>query len=100
MSATYRATSPAFGNGLPPPPAVVATTAAAASFFQNQPQQQQSGGYHASPHQMLPENILEEKARKWKQLQSKRYAEKRKFGFVDSQKEDMPPGLFFNHIIV
>ena len=30
-------------------------------------------------------------ARKWQQLQSKRYAEKRKFGFVDAQKEDMPP---------
>lgn len=30
-------------------------------------------------------------ARKWQQLQSKRYAEKRKFGFVDSQKEDLPP---------
>ena len=30
-------------------------------------------------------------ARKWQQLQSKRYSEKRKFGFVDAQKEDMPP---------
>lgn len=30
-------------------------------------------------------------ARKWQQLQSKRYAEKRKFGFIDAQKEDMPP---------
>ena len=30
-------------------------------------------------------------ARKWHQLQSKRYAEKRKFGFIDVQKEDMPP---------
>ena len=30
-------------------------------------------------------------ARKWQQLQSKRYAEKRKFGFIDTQKEDMPP---------
>ena len=30
-------------------------------------------------------------ARKWQQLQSKRYAEKRKFGFVDAQKEEMPP---------
>ena len=30
-------------------------------------------------------------ARKWQQLQTKRYAEKRKFGFVDAQKEDMPP---------
>uniref|UniRef100_H2Z6W6 MPN domain-containing protein n=1 Tax=Ciona savignyi TaxID=51511 RepID=H2Z6W6_CIOSA len=35
--------------------------------------------------------MLQEKARKWQQLQSKRYAEKRKFGFVDPQKEDMPP---------
>lgn len=30
-------------------------------------------------------------AQKWQQLQSKRFAEKRKFGFVDAQKEDMPP---------
>jgi len=30
-------------------------------------------------------------ARKWQQLQSKRYAEKRKFGFIDAMKEDMPP---------
>lgn len=30
-------------------------------------------------------------ARKWQQLQAKRYSEKRKFGFVDTQKEDMPP---------
>ncbi|BHF71934.1 Pre-mRNA-processing-splicing factor 8 [Sparganum proliferum] len=31
------------------------------------------------------------KAREWQQLQSKKYAEKAKFGFVDTQKEDMPP---------
>ena len=30
-------------------------------------------------------------AKKWQQLQSKRYSEKRKFGFVEAQKEDMPP---------
>ena len=30
-------------------------------------------------------------ARKWQQLQSKKYSEKRKFGFIDAQKEDMPP---------
>ncbi len=30
-------------------------------------------------------------ARKWQQLNSKRYGEKRKFGFVEAQKEDMPP---------
>ena len=39
----------------------------------------------------MTEDKLQEKARKWQQLQSKRYAEKRKFGFVDAQKEDMPP---------
>ena len=39
----------------------------------------------------MDEEKLGEKARKWQQLQSKRYAEKRKFGFVDTQKEDMPP---------
>lgn len=73
--------SVAFSNGAPQP----------GTFFQP-PSQPQSGGHHAGPPQMLPDSILEEKARKWKQLQSKRYAEKRKFGFVDSQKEDMPPG--------
>ena len=30
-------------------------------------------------------------AKKWQQLQGQRYAEKRKFGYVESQKEDMPP---------
>jgi len=39
------------------------------------------------------ERALADKSKKWKQLQSKRFAEKRKFGFVDSQKEEMPPGI-------
>lgn len=30
-------------------------------------------------------------ARKWQQLNAKRYADKRKFGYVEAQKEDMPP---------
>lgn len=34
---------------------------------------------------------LEEKAKKWAQLNTKRYGEKRKFGYVEPQKEDMPP---------
>ncbi|RWV79476.1 hypothetical protein GW17_00059383 [Ensete ventricosum] len=34
---------------------------------------------------------LVEKARKWHQLNTKRYGDKRKFGFVETQKEDMPP---------
>ncbi|KAL3690748.1 hypothetical protein R1sor_004399 [Riccia sorocarpa] len=37
------------------------------------------------------EAILEEKARKWQQLNTKRYGEKRKYGFVETQEEDMPP---------
>ena len=44
-----------------------------------------------TPPPVMTEDKLQEKARKWQQLQSKRYAEKRKFGFVDAQKEDMPP---------
>ena len=45
-----------------------------------------------APVSFLTEDQLKEKARKWQQLHStrcKRYADK-KFGFVDSQKEDMP----------
>lgn len=76
------------------PSAVFDGGATTGAFFQGSSQQPQSGGHYAGPHQMLPENILDEKARKWKQLQSKRYAEKRKFGFVDAQKEDMPSGRF------
>uniref|UniRef100_A0A8C2TJA5 Pre-mRNA-processing-splicing factor 8 n=1 Tax=Coturnix japonica TaxID=93934 RepID=A0A8C2TJA5_COTJA len=55
------------------------------------------GGCAPVPTPMAPlpdymsEEKLQEKARKWQQLQAKRYAEKRKFGFVDAQKEDMPP---------
>ena len=39
----------------------------------------------------LTEEELKEKSKKWQQLQTKRYAEKKKFGFVEQQKEDMPP---------
>lgn len=41
--------------------------------------------------EILTEEKLQEKSQKWHQLQTKRFAEKRKFGFVDAQKEDMPP---------
>lgn len=30
-------------------------------------------------------------ARKWHQLNTKRYGDKRKFGYSEAQKEDMPP---------
>jgi pre-mRNA-processing factor 8 len=34
---------------------------------------------------------MAEKARKWARMNKQRYADKRKFGYVDLQKEDMPP---------
>ncbi|GAB5037947.1 pre-mrna-processing-splicing factor 8-like, partial [Nannochloropsis oceanica] len=37
------------------------------------------------------ERLLEDKAKKWQALQNKRYGTKKKFGFVDLYKEDMPP---------
>jgi pre-mRNA-processing factor 8 len=37
------------------------------------------------------EKQLQKKAAKWVQLTSKRYGDKRKFGYVDAQKEDFPP---------
>lgn len=43
------------------------------------------------PVNFLSPEELNEKARKWKQLQATRYADKKKFGFVEAQKEDMPP---------
>lgn len=55
------------------------------SFTQAQSQPQPKLADH------MNEEKLQEKARKWQQLQTKRYAEKRKFGFIDAQKEDMPP---------
>ncbi|KAM1011446.1 hypothetical protein ACFX13_047550 [Malus domestica] len=60
------------GSSIPPPPAA-------------QP------SYTVLPSPAEAEAKLEEKARKWQQLNSKRYSDKRKFGFVESQKEDMPP---------
>lgn len=47
--------------------------------------------YTVLPSPAEAEARLEEKARKWMQLNSKRYGDKRKFGFVETQKEDMPP---------
>ncbi|CAF0798840.1 unnamed protein product [Adineta ricciae] len=38
----------------------------------------------------MSEDRLQDKARRWQQLQTKRYADKRRFGFSDIQKEDMP----------
>jgi hypothetical protein len=37
------------------------------------------------------DQFLEEKARKWRQFNNKKYAEKKKAGFVETQKESLPP---------
>ena len=39
----------------------------------------------------LSDQQLQEKSRRWHQLQTKRYSHKRKFGVVAAQKEEMPP---------
>ena len=47
------------------------------------------GGMPTDPASL--EKQLQKKAAKWVQLTSKRYGDKRKFGYVDAQKEDFPP---------
>uniref|UniRef100_A0A804PTN8 MPN domain-containing protein n=1 Tax=Zea mays TaxID=4577 RepID=A0A804PTN8_MAIZE len=64
------------GAGQPPPPPPPPAGAS-------------QGGKPLTPMEL--EAQLVEKARKWHQLNSKRYGDKRKFGFVEAQKEDMPP---------
>lgn len=53
--------------------------------------QEKGGCAHIRMHWTLRSMRTILAARKWQQLQSKRYSEKRKFGFVEAQKEDMPP---------
>jgi hypothetical protein len=36
------------------------------------------------------EQMLEEKARRWRQYNNKKFAEKKKHGFVEAQKEVLP----------
>ncbi|PAA59458.1 hypothetical protein BOX15_Mlig008656g1, partial [Macrostomum lignano] len=89
---------------LPPPSMMPGSSGAAPSAAGadlSRQQAAQSGSAPATaqppppqPHQPdgeLSQERLREKARKWAQLQEQRYAEKRKFGFVDAQKEEMPP---------
>ena len=39
---------------------------------------------------LLPPLLPPLQARKWAQMNAKRYADKRKFGYVEAPKEDMP----------
>jgi pre-mRNA-processing factor 8 len=38
----------------------------------------------------LPDEVLIEKSKKWRQINSKKFSEKRKFGFVEGRKEPLP----------
>jgi pre-mRNA-processing factor 8 len=51
------------------------------------PPQIQNLNFGSSPQKeiMISEEKLQEKAQKWQQLQTKRFAEKRKYGFVDGK---------------
>ena len=40
--------------------------------------------------QLIPDDILNDKSKKWKQYNTKRYSVKRKFGFVEGQKDKLP----------
>lgn len=35
--------------------------------------------------------MLEEKARKWRLFNNKKYSQKKKMGYVETQKETLPP---------
>jgi pre-mRNA-processing factor 8 len=57
---------------------------------QETPQPQQPQQPELTPEQQR-RIYLDDKARKWEQLNKKRYSDKKKFGYVELQKQDMPP---------
>ena len=50
-----------------------------------------SSGYDTMEVEGNSQLELESKIKKWNQIRSKQYGEKRKFGYVEAQKEDLPP---------
>ncbi|KAL1925735.1 uncharacterized protein VTP21DRAFT_618 [Calcarisporiella thermophila] len=57
---------------------------------QSQDPQYQEGGYALHDYELSKEQ-LQEKAKKWQQMQSKRYGMKKRFGVMEHEKVDMPP---------
>ena len=45
-------------------------------------------------HLILPEEVLEEKVKKWRHVNAKRYSDKRKLGYSDTQKNLLPPEVY------
>jgi len=71
------------------------------AYNTGRPQQQAPAtGTKAPGVPLIKEEILEEKAKKWRQLNQKRYGEKRKFGYVEAQKELLPPEVLRYHIFL
>ena len=48
-------------------------------------------GHHPARDYLTASFVHTPQARKWQQLNSRRYGDKRKFGYVEAPKEDMPP---------
>jgi len=64
-----------------------------AQYHQHYQQHYQQHQQQPPPPPADPEELMRAKAKKWAQLNSKRYGDRRKFGFSEGQKEDMPPDL-------
>lgn len=47
---------------------------------------------HNIPPDPIPPATAPHQARKWQKMNAQRYASKRKFGYQQAPKEDMPPG--------
>lgn len=77
---TSKPDAPGETDGIPAPPLPTKTSI----------ESQLTGEFTPSAPETDEEKLLE-KERRWKAMQSKRYAERRKFGFVEAPKEDMPP---------
>jgi pre-mRNA-processing factor 8 len=46
---------------------------------------------HLGAQHLLPEPVLQDKTKKWRLVNAKRFSERRKHGYVESQKELLPP---------
>lgn len=40
---------------------------------------------------VLPDDVVKDKSNKWRTTHNKRFSERRKFGYVENQKEILPP---------
>ncbi|GLD92976.1 hypothetical protein PINS_up001568 [Pythium insidiosum] len=90
------------GGAPPPPPPPIAGVHVASEQLGSHANDVSRAAYDAvenAAEQQMPsltpeqqrQKMLDERSRRWAKLNAKRYGEKRKFGFVESVKDDMPP---------